>query len=167
MFTDEQLLKNFEEAGAGLAILIVLICTVAGPRLNHGPTREQLAKAYVSGHRHIVQLQSSLQTAQGNIEAQKTELTKASSSCGQLQQQTHSLQKERGTLKDQITEDEAKIKDLEGQLQTTRAEVAKLNDLITRDDTGKKLDAALTRATKAEDRIRELTLQLHNAGIWP
>jgi chromosome segregation ATPase len=170
MLNDERM-NTIEQALAGFAAVIVLICTVGAPQLNGGPTREQLVKAFVRNGRRIVQLQSSLQTAEGRVQTQKAELTSAGNSVGALQGQASSLQKERDTLQStlnkRISEDTTKIKELEGQLQAAKAEVAKLNNLITQDDTGKKLDAAVARANKAEDRIRELTLQLHNAGIWP
>ncbi len=166
MLTDEKL-GILECVIAGIAGLTVLACTVWGPRINWGLSREQLAKAYTRNSRQIVQLQSSLQTAEGRLKAQKAELATASNSVTGLQARVNALTKERDAASKQTSDEAARIKDLETQLQAAKAEVAKLKNDAVQEDMSKKLDAAVARANKAEDRVRELTLQLHNAGIWP
>jgi hypothetical protein len=46
-------------------------------------------------------------------------------------------------------------------------EAAKLKEFLSLQEAQKERDDAAERATKAEDRIRELTLELHRAGVWP
>jgi chromosome segregation ATPase len=173
MLTDEKV-ESYEKTGMIVAAVVVLICTAGAPRSDTGPTREQLARAYVRGGHRIVQLQSSLRTAESQIKAQKVEMAGVSTSVAKLQEQMLSVQKERDEFKGRTTDATAKIKELENQLSAARAETAnaraeitKLNDKMAKDDTPKQRDEAIARANKAEDRIRELTLQLHNAGIWP
>ncbi len=166
MLTDEQL-ATVEHFVAGIAALIVFVCTMAGPRLDWGPTREQLTQACTSNNQYITQLQSSLQTSEGSVKAQRNELAKASNSITALEARVNALQKERDNATGQTTDEASKAKDLQTQLEAAKAEIAKLNDTVGLEQTTKKLDETLARANKAEDRIRELTLQLHNAGIWP
>jgi chromosome segregation ATPase len=166
MFTDERI-GAIEHGIASIAVLIVLACTMGGPLLNWGPTREQLAQTCVGNKRVITQLESSLQTAEGRAKAQSSELVKASNSITVLQARVNALQKERDDATGQTSNEASRVKELQDQLEAAKAENTKLNDTVHLDDTKKKLDEALERATKAEDRIRELTLQLHNAGIWP
>jgi peptidoglycan hydrolase CwlO-like protein len=164
--TEEQW-KTLEQIGTGLAILLIFVCTIGAPAMNHGLSKEQLAKAYARSNRHVMQLQASLQTAQGHIESQKADLIQANSSFEKTKERLEALQKERDTLKGLVDEGAAKVKDIQSQLQTAQVELAKLKNQIAKDDTVKQRDEALARATRAEDRVRELTLQLHRAGIWP
>jgi predicted nucleic acid-binding Zn-ribbon protein len=166
MLTDE-LLETIEHVIAGIAAFVVFVCTVGGPHLNWGPTREQLTKACVSSSRQIVQLESTLQTAEHRAKAQKAELAAAANSVTALQARVSALQKERDTFTKQTSDEVTRVKELESQLQAAKTEIAKLKDAAAKEDLNGKLDTAVVRANKAEDRIRELTLQLHNAGIWP
>jgi chromosome segregation ATPase len=108
-----------------------------------------------------------LQAAQDCAKAQKAEMAGVNNSSAKLREQIGSLEKEREMLKGQIGQGAAKVKDLEGQLLAARAKLAKLDDKTTTDALLKQRDEAVARADKDEDRIRELTLQLHRAGIWP
>jgi chromosome segregation ATPase len=164
MFTDKQI-ETIEQGCMGLVALIVLICSLANPQSCLSLTREQLTSVCVRDGRRVVQLQSSLQAAQDCAKAQKAEAATASDFAAKLQEQIRSIQKERDTFRDQMGQSAAKAKDLESQLQTARAEIAKLNDRAT--SLIKQRDEAIARADKDEDRIRQLTLQLHRAGIWP
>jgi septal ring factor EnvC (AmiA/AmiB activator) len=159
MLTDEHL-ETIEHTLAGIAVLIVFVCTLGGPHINRGPTRQQLVRSYVRNSHRVLQLQSSLETTEGHVKAQKTELATATN-------QINALQKERDAISKHASDEAAKIKELEAQLQTAKAEIAKLNDVAAVENANRTRDAALARANKAEDRIRDLTLQLHNAGIWP
>jgi len=166
MLTDE-LLETIERVIAGVAAFIVFICTIGGPSLNWGPTREQLTKAYLQSNRHVAQLESSLQTAEQNTKAQKAQLAAAAGSVTAIQAQVSAVQKELDASTKRTSNEAAKVKELEGQLQAAKAEIAKLKDTTAKEDINGQLNAAVARANKAEDRVRELTLQLHNAGIWP
>ncbi len=166
MLTDE-LLETVERVIAGIAALVVFLCTMGGPHLNWGPTREQLAKACVRSSRQVTQLQTSLQTAEHQAKTQKTELAAATNSATSLQARLNALLKERDTFTRQTSDEANKVKELESQLQAAKSEIARLKDASAKENMTGKLDAAVTRANKAEDRVRELTLQLHNAGIWP
>ena len=166
MLTDE-LLETIERVIAGVAAFIVFICTIGGPSLNWGPTREQLTKAYLQSNRHVAQLESSLQTAEQNTKAQKAQLAAAAGSVTAIQAQVSAVQKELDASTKRTSNEAAKVKELESQLQAAKTEIAKLKDATAKEDINGQLNAAVARANKAEDRVRELTLQLHNAGIWP
>ena len=101
-------------------------------------------------------------------------MNRATEAFGEMRLQLCSLQKERLVLKGQVTDGTDKITELSNQLQATKTDFAKLKDQIAMDDSIKQRDEAfrqrdeaLARASKAEDRVRELTLQLHRAGLLP
>jgi chromosome segregation ATPase len=96
--------------------------------------------------------------------------TKAAETRRQLEQmrcELAALTKERDTLMAQVAAANEKVEELSSKLETTGLEAAKLKEFLSLQDVQKERDDAAERAQKAEDRIRELTLELHRAGIWP
>jgi chromosome segregation ATPase len=184
MFTDEKL-ETLEQTGAILAAVILLICTVGSPLASSSLTREQLVTACVQSNRRAAQLQASLRTTEDRVKAVQVQVADRDSAVAKLQRERDAFKikaddaatqatnaaagaaAQATNAADQAATAAAKVQELESQLQAARAEIAKLNNKPAQDDLAKRYAEAVARANKDEDRIRELTLQLHKAGLWP
>ncbi len=163
----EQKLSLFEGWATASGVVVLLIATMVGPRLNPGMTRDELAVVNADKTRRISQLATTLTTVRQDHAALRTQAVET----GQLLEQTRSelaaLTQERDALLAQIADANARLRELDNRLLTTHMETAKLKEFLSLQEIQKERDEAAEKATKAEDRIRELTLQLHRAGVWP
>jgi chromosome segregation ATPase len=160
-------LSKCELPVAAASILIALIATLAGPRLNHGMTRDRLVAVNVRRTRQVAGLQAALRAAQSSNRALETELAGASIALENAQSQLAALVTERDALAAEVATSACKTLELEGRLATITDEAAQLKELLSLHELSRERDAATARAEKAEERIRQLTLELHRSGVWP
>ena len=152
---------------AAASVFIALVATLAGPRPNHGMTRDRLAAANIRKTKQLAGLQTVLQAAQSRNQALTTELSGTHLALEKVQAQLATLTTERDDLLAQVATFTAKTQELEGKLAAVGDEAAKLKELWSLNELSKERDAATARAEKAEERIRQLTLELHRSGVWP
>jgi len=154
-----------------LGVVIAFIGTVAAPGLDRPMSRNALATANGRMTRHIAEMQTALKTIREYNNGLQMQLAQARQSLedahAEAQSKLAKLTQERDTLGTQVTTSAEKIQDLEIKFQTASVEAGKLKQLLSLHDATLERDAAKARAKKAEERIRELTLELHRSGIWP
>lgn len=171
-------LSKLEVSVAALSGLIVFIATLTGPRLSHGVSRDGLAIANARQERQITELEAALETAvktaQERGEALETQLAEAGLELEQVRSELAAVTQQREALETQLAASAEKVGQLEAKLLTTDEEATKLKELLSLHEVTQERDTAKAheeeakdRAEKAEERIRELTLQLHRAGLWP
>lgn len=166
MMTEENL-SVLEGWVIALSAIALFTATMAGPRLSRSITRDELAVANADKTRRISRLATALTTVQKNNVTLREEAAKTSQTLEQTRSELEALTKERDTLVAQVAAANAKVQELDSKLQTTGLEAAKLKEFLSLQEVQKERDEAADRAQEAEDRIRELTLQLHRAGVWP
>lgn len=166
MMTEENL-SVLEGWAIALSAIALFTATMAAPRLSRSVTRDELAVANVDKTRRISRLVTALTAAQKDSVALREQVEQTTQALEQMRVELETLTKERDTLVSQVAAANAKVQELDGKLQTTGLEAAKLKEFLSLQDIQKERDEAAERAKEAEDRIRELTLELHRAGIWP
>jgi chromosome segregation ATPase len=166
MMTEENL-SVVEGWVIALSAIAVLTATVAGPRLSHTVTRDELAVVNVAQTRHISRLVAALTATQKEQASLQTEAAEKGRLLEQMRSELATLTEERDALVAQVATADAKVQELNTKLETTGMEAAKLKEFLSLQEVVEERDNAAERAKKAEDRIRELTLELHRAGVWP
>ena len=167
-------LSKLEVSVAALSGLIVFIATMTGPRLSHGVSRAGLAIVNDRQERQISELEGALATAQERGEALETQLAEVGLQVEQIRLELATVTGQRKALDVQLAASAEKVETLEDKLLTADEEALELKKLLSlheltqeRDTAKVHAEEAKDRAQKAEERIRELTLQLHRAGVWP
>lgn len=174
------------ETGIGIAgLLVALIATAFGPALHLEVTKDELAAESGLRAERIEVLEALLLTSHRNNNALRAQLAennllrnKAYAQLGGLIEQVDIATKEREILKTQFAEQRGelqaqladakeRIKELDGDLKLANAKLAQTRELASRYALANERDAAVDKAKRAEERIRELTLQLHRSGLWP
>lgn len=163
----EEKLSLFEGWATASGVVVLLIATMVGPRLNPGMTRDELAVVNADKTRHISHLAATLTTVRQDQAALRTQAAQTEQLLEQTRSELATLTQERDVLVAQIAAANDRLRELDNRLQTTHLEAARLKEFLSLQDIQKERDDAMEKATKAEDRIRELTLQLHRAGVWP
>jgi chromosome segregation ATPase len=157
----------FEGAIGAVGAVIVFASTLSAPRLSVNMSREELARDGVQKTQRIEVLQTWLKTAQQGNDSLRAQLASTGSLLEEARAEIGSLTEERNGLKTQVASKTGQLKEVDGQLQELKQEMAKFKEFISFQQVAGERDEALDRAKKAEERIRELTLQLNRAGVWP
>ena len=174
----EETQSKFEVVVGVLGVVIALIGTVSSPGPDRPMSRNALAAANGRMTKHIVEMQTALRTIREYNNGLQTQLASAHQSLEdahaaarrsleKVESEMAKLMQERDTLDTQLSTSTEKIQELEIEYQAASTEADKLKQLLSLHDATLERDAAKDRAKKAEERIRELTLELHRSGIWP
>lgn len=160
-------LSKCERPVTAACVVIALIATVAGPRLNLGMTRDRLAATDVHRTSQITALQTALQEARRHGRLLEAQVAGTELALQNAQAEVAALKAERDDLVAQVATATNRMSELEGRLAALGVEADNLKELRSLHELTQQRDNAVARAERAEDRIRELTLQLHRSGIWP
>jgi uncharacterized phage infection (PIP) family protein YhgE len=166
MMTEENL-SVLEGWVIALSVIAVFIATMAGPQFSHVLARDELAVANADKTRRISRLLTALASTQQANASLHAEVAESGQLLEQARSELAALTQERAALVAQVAAANEKVRELDNKLQTTGLEAAKLKEFLSLQEIQKERDDAAERAAKAEDRIRELTLALHRAGVWP
>lgn len=160
-------LSKLEVSVAALCGVILFVATLTGPRLGHAVPRDRLVTVNMRQSQEIVGLEHALDAARQHGSVLQDQLAQAGHQMKVVRNSLAALEQERETLATQLAAATERIGELEAKLQATDQEACKLKELLSVQEANKERDEAEARAEKAEERIRELTLQLHRSGIWP
>ncbi|MBN1358940.1 MAG: hypothetical protein JW993_00025 [Sedimentisphaerales bacterium] len=157
----------FEGVIAGIGVVILLLSTLSTPRLSSTMTREELTADRTRKAQRIETLQTWLTAAQQGNESLRTQLATTNSHLEKARAQIGALAEERDGLSAQVASTTRQLQEIDGQFQALKEEMAKFKEIVSVQQVAEERDDAVERAKKAEERVRELTLQLNRAGIWP
>ena len=163
----EQKSSLFEGLTAGVGVVVVLLSTISAPRLNSNMTREELNQDRTRKAQRIAALQTWLKTAQQGNEYLRTQVVSADSQLDEAQAEVSALTEERDGLKEKVASTTGQLQDVQGKLEELKQEMTQFKEFVSMQKLAKERDEAEEKAKKAEERIRELTLQLNRAGVWP
>ena len=106
-----------------------------------------------------------LRTRDSSLESELKKLTKLLES---TRADLASFRQVHDTLIAQVAVTTAKMQEIEGKMQDTKAQAGKLSEYAAlQEQLQKERDEALTQAKDAGERVRELTLKLQRAGVYP
>ncbi|MBP7050332.1 MAG: hypothetical protein KBE65_04895 [Phycisphaerae bacterium] len=156
--------KSFEEMILGIVVLVLLVvCAFAGVSASsRTASRESfsLQRARVHAAR-IEQLQTRDDLLEGEIKRLSKALENTRSDLASFRQ-VHD------TLITQVATATNKVRELEASIQSSQVQASKLKEYAAmREQLQKERDEAVSRAKDAAERIRELTLKLQRAGVYP
>lgn len=157
----------FEGVIVAVGMVILLAGTLSVPPLTSTMSRAELVEDRAEKTQRIVALQRSLETARQENESMQTQLTAAHSLLEEVRSEIDALTVERDLLETKVAATTSQLQDVNAQFQELKREMAQFKELVSLQELAGQRDEALQRAKRAEERIRDLTLQLNRAGIWP
>jgi chromosome segregation ATPase len=160
-------LSKIEISVAALSGVIVFIATLTGPRLSHGVPRDRLAAANMRQTQEIAVLGKALAAVQEKGRSLQGQLAETGLQLTGVRSELAVLTQDREALSTQLAASADQIRKLGEKLQAAEQEATELKELLSVQEATKQRDEAKIRADKAEERIRELTLELHRSGVWP
>ncbi|MEN6423831.1 MAG: hypothetical protein ABFD90_17755 [Phycisphaerales bacterium] len=157
--------KSSEETIVGIAALILLVaCGLASVP---APGRVTSMEPSLSFHRerlHATQIEK-LQTRDSKLEE---EIRKLSKTLENTRADLASFRQVHDTLITQVGTTTSTVQDLEARLQESKVQAGKLKEYTAlQEQLKKERDEAVSQARDAAERIRELTLKLQRAGVYP
>lgn len=159
---------NMLEIGAAVAGMIILAaCAIADvPRLNL-PT--PVGRGKEPGHNgpSLAALQTATQQLQARNSAVEAEMATITRLLQGARSELAGLKEGQDSLEAQVTTTVAKLQKLETTVQQTSERVAKGVDPKALLQATKERDEALAQTRQSDDQVRQLTLKLQRAGLYP
>ncbi len=156
------------EIGAAVAgIIISAACTLSSaPRPSLAtPMVEQ--KELKHSKQLIAELQTALQQVQERNKAVEADLVANARLLQDFRSELAGLKNGHNALENQLTTTVAKLQRLETAVQQTSERVAKSVDPKVLLQVTKERDEALAQSKQSDDQVRQLTLKLQKAGLFP
>lgn len=157
--------KNHEETIVGIVALAVLVA--CGLASMPAPSRITSMEPSLSFHRerlHATQIQK-LQTRDSGLEE---EIHKLSRTLENTRADLSSFRQVHDTLITQVATTTSRVQELEAKLQESKVQAGRLKEYTAlQEQLRKERDEAVSQARDAAERIRELTLRLQRAGVYP
>jgi chromosome segregation ATPase len=157
----------FEGAVAAVGVVVLFASTLSLPRLTSTMSRTELTEDRARKAQRIAVLQQSLDTAHQEAEVVRAQLASADALLEQARDAMNALTVERDELQTRVTATTKQLREVDTQLEALKKDMAEYKELVSMQEVAEERDDARRRAEKAEERIRELTLQLNRAGVWP
>jgi septal ring factor EnvC (AmiA/AmiB activator) len=149
-----------EILAAVAAMAILVVCAISGLSGLGLTMHADQAKAREQNNRSIAQLQT-------RDNALETDLANMARLLQTFRSDLAKLAAGHDTLGTQVTTTAAKLKQLEATVQQTGGRVANSGDAAALQQVAKQRDEALAQSKLSDDQIRQLTLKLQKAGVYP
>lgn len=149
----------------GIVVLVVLVaCGLASVPLPGRLAGEEASIGFRGGRVHSTVVQE-LQTRNLSLEDEVKKLSKAVEN---TKADLASFRVVHDTLIAQVAATTAKLQEVDGRIEETKSHAGKLNEYAAlQEQLRKERDEALGEAKDAAERVRELTLRLQRAGVYP
>lgn len=155
---------KLEIAAAVVAIGLLVVCAmVRAPRLNLTTPAAQAARAQEQTLQSLAEFRATLGQLQTRNEAAAAQLADVTS---QLKSTRSDLAKY-NTLGTQVASTTSKVQELETSVRQTADRLAKFSESAVLQKVTKERDEAVTEAKARGDQVRQMTLALQKAGIYP
>lgn len=153
------------ERALGILILLMLAaCGLANVPMPSRATVEDISVGLRRDRVRAAEIQD-LRTRNGSLEA---ELRKLATSLETTKSDFASFRQVHDTLIAQVAAATAKLQEFENKFQDTKTQAAKISEFASlQEQLKKERDEALAQAKDAAERVRELTLRLQRAGVYP
>ncbi len=161
----ERIGKNYIESILGIVVLVVLLaCGFASMPMTVRTTGEDFSVSL----RRDRQRAEELQTLKNRDSALEAEIKKLSKALESTKTDLASFRQVHDTLIAQVAVTTAKMQEVAGQIEATTGQATKLTEYAAlQEQLRKERDQALSQAKGAAERVRELTLRLQKAGVYP
>lgn len=157
-----------EVVAAVLAFIVVLACAVSDvPRLYLTTPAARAVKERESNRQSFAQLQTAARELQARDEALQAELAKITRLLETTRSNLANLTEGHGALSTRVTATATKLQQFETTVNQTNERLTKFSESAVLERVTKERDDATTHAKQSDDQIRQLTLKLQKAGIYP
>ena len=160
--------RNMLEIGAAVAVVILAAaCAIANvPRLGRATPVVQ-GKEQEHRGQLVAELQAALRQVQERNKAVETDLAASARLLQDLRSELANLKNGHSLLETQVTTTVAKLQQLETTVQQTNERLANSVDPKALRQVTNERDEALAQTKQSDDQVRQLTLRLQRAGVFP
>jgi len=161
----ERNVKSSEEAILAVAALVLLVtCGLVSLPASGRVANMEPSLSFHRERLHAAQIER-LQNRDGKLE---DEIKKLSKTLENTRADLTSFRQVHDTLIAQVATTTTQVEDLEARLLDSKAQAGKLKEYVAvQEQLRKERDEAVNQAQDAAERIRELTLKLQRAGVYP
>jgi len=159
---------SLETAAAITALVILVTCVISSaPRVAQVTRGGQSAQEGQQDKQSIAELQTTTNQLKARNEALGAEMVQITTLLESTKSNLARLTEGHNSLGTQVTTTAAKLQQLETTVQQASEQMAKFNESGTLDKIAQQRDAALTQSRQSDEQVRQLTLKLQKAGIYP
>lgn len=161
----ERIGSDSVETVLGIVVLLVLVaCGLASVPMPSRTAGDNISISLRRDRLRAAEIQE-LRTRDSSLE---TELRKLSKAIDATRSDFASFRQVHDTLITQVATATAKLQEFESKFQDAKNQTTKINEYTTvQEQLKKERDEALAQAKDAAERVRELTLRLQRAGVYP
>ncbi|OHB66175.1 MAG: hypothetical protein A2Y77_04560 [Planctomycetes bacterium RBG_13_62_9] len=160
--------RNSLEIVVGIvAIGLLAACVLADlPRVD-SPTSAQRSRDYQQHGQSIAALEATIRTLQTKNEAADVQLAKIAQLLESTRADLINLIDGHSSLSTQVVAATTRLQELETTVQETNEHATKLSEFISMHQLLEERDAAISESKRSGDQVRDLTLRLQRAGVYP
>jgi chromosome segregation ATPase len=161
--------KNSLETAAAITALVILVTCVisSAPRVSQVTRTGRAAQEREQDQQSLAELRMTTNQLKARNEAVGTELVQIARLLESTKSELASLREGHKSLGAQVTTTAAKLQELETTVQRTNEQMAKFNESGTLEKIAQQRDDALTQTKQSDEQVRQLTLKLQKAGVYP
>ncbi len=157
-----------EAVAATVALVVLLVCAVSDvPRLYLTTPAARAAKEHEASRQSFAQLQATTRELQAHDEALQAELAKITRLLETTRSNLANLTEGHGALNTRVAATAAKLQQFEATVLQTNERLTKFSESAVLERVTKERDNATVHAKQSDDQVRQLTLKLQKAGIYP
>ena len=158
---------NLEIATAVAALVVLVTCVISSAPRVAQMTRGQSAQEQQQDKKSLADLQLTANQLKTRNEALGAELARVTQLLESTRSNLTHLTAEHNSLGAQVTTTAAKLQQLETTVQQASAQMAKFDGAGAMEKVVQQRDKALAQSKQSDEQIRQLTLKLQKAGIFP
>lgn len=157
-----------ETATAVAAIVILITCVISSaPRVAQVTRGGQSTQERQQDKQSLADLQTTANQLKARNEALGTELAQVTRLLESTRSNLARLTEGHNSLSTQVTTTAAKLQQLETTVQQASEQMAKFDGAGALEKIVEQRDTALARSKQSDEQVRQLTLKLQKAGVFP
>ncbi|MCX5643971.1 MAG: hypothetical protein NTZ17_04700 [Phycisphaerae bacterium] len=159
--------KDSLETAAAITALVILVTCVISSAPHVSQVMRVGRAAQEQDRQSIAELQTTTNQLKARNEAVGTELVQVTRLLESTRSDLARLTERHNSLDTQVTTTAAKLQELETTLQRTSEQMVKFNESGGLGRIAKEREDAITQSKQSDEQVRQLTLKLQKAGIYP
>jgi septal ring factor EnvC (AmiA/AmiB activator) len=160
--------NTLEIVAAVVAMGILVACAFSdAPRLHLTTPAAREAREREQNRQSFAELQATTRQLQTRNDAMQAELAKTTRLLESTRSNLAGLTEGHNALNTQVATTAAKLQQFETTVQQTSERMAKFSESAVLQRITKERDDAISQSKQSQDQIRQLTLKLQKAGVYP
>jgi chromosome segregation ATPase len=159
---------RLEIIAAVVGLVLLVTCAISNvPYVHQTTPAARAAKLREQDRQVLAQLQTATRQLQTRSDAADLQLTKVSRLLESTRSELAKLTEGYGPLSAQVTTTSSKLQQLDASVRVASERLAKFSESGAVQKLSQERDQALSHSQEKEDQVRQLTLKLQKAGIYP